>query len=270
MGRAVIGAAVALAGAVGLWQLRSGPEGVVADGVDTGLIAVVPFRVASADERVTILREGVVDMLSPIFSVSPRTVDSGAMISAWRREAGEGEADLSEGQAVELARNLGAGRVLVGSVVGTGENFALNARLLRVPGGEVIGDASVDGSTGTLRETISTLAAQILSMEAGVARGQVDYLDDVPIEALQAYLEGRRLYRRNSYAEAREAYLRALSVDTTFALAALGVVEALEMGTDADRFNTRARAVPAACSRRPEGLYLQALQGWFTDGAGAR
>jgi serine/threonine-protein kinase len=242
MGRLVVGAAATVAVLIGVWQFggRALPAG--AEGVDNELIAVIPFRVAATDDRVTILREGVIDMLGPIFSASPRIVDSGAMISAWRRASGAEGSDLSEGQAVELARSLGAGRVIVGSIVGDGDAFAMNARLLRVPGGDLVGDASVDGSSAELREVVSQMAAQILSMEAGVDRGQVDFLDDVPLEALDAYLEGRNAYRRSAYFEARGAFARALDADSTFALAALGAREAVDMGLDADRFDLGARA----------------------------
>jgi hypothetical protein len=238
-----VAAAVLVIG-VGAWRLGGCPNVAAPgpEGVDDALIAVVPFRTASTDERVTILREGIIDMLSPIFSESPRIVDTGAMVSAWRAFVDDEEGALSEGQAVELAGRLGAGRVLVGSVVGGGEDFVVNARLLRVPGGDVIGDASVDGSADALRETVSQLAGQVLSMEAGVDRGQIDYLDDVPLAALEAYLEGRRAYRRSAYVEARTAFSRALDVDSTFALAALGAREAVHMGLDADRVNLSARA----------------------------
>jgi hypothetical protein len=106
----------------------------------------------------------------------------------------------------------------------------------------VVGDASVDGSAAELREVVSQMAAQILSMEAGIDRGQVDYLDEVPLEALDAYLEGRNAYRRSNYFEARVAFARALDSDSTFALAALGAREAVQMGLDADRFDLGARA----------------------------
>jgi tetratricopeptide (TPR) repeat protein len=242
MGQMVIGAATVLAIGVGVWQFAGEPDGVGADAVDNDVIAIIPFRVSSADDHVTILREGVVDLLAPILSGTPRTVDSGAMISAWRRYVEEEGADLSEGQAVELARRLGAGRVLVGSVVGSGESFTLNARLLRVPGGEIIGDATVDGSASGMREALSELGGRVLAMEAGVAERQIDYLAGVPIDALEDYLRGRQLYRHSAYAEAREAFFRALEVDTTFALAALGARESSQMGVDADRFRQSARA----------------------------
>ncbi|MDE3005037.1 MAG: hypothetical protein OXU39_02980 [Gemmatimonadota bacterium] len=118
----------------------------------------------------------------------------------------------------------------------------MNARLLDVSTGEAVGDATVDGSADRLRESVSQLAGQVLSMEAGVDKGQVDYLNDVPMDALQAYLEGRRAYRQTAYVEARGAFSRALDIDSTFALAALGAVDAVQMGLDADRFNFGARA----------------------------
>lgn len=243
VGRWVVGGATVLALGIGIWQVGGDPDPLGAEGIDPELMAVVPFRVSSSDERVTILREGVLDLLSPIFSGAPRTVDSGAMINAWEEYGGGYETDLSEGQAVELARRLGAGRVLVGSVVGTGDAFSVNARLLSVPGGELLGTATVDGSATRLRETISEMAAQILSLEAGLEEAQVDYLSAVPLEALEAYLEGRRLYRRNRYVAARTAFSRALDVDSTFALAALGAYESVTMGIDADRDGLLARAV---------------------------
>ncbi|MDE3004385.1 MAG: hypothetical protein OXU38_14140 [Gemmatimonadota bacterium] len=118
----------------------------------------------------------------------------------------------------------------------------MNARLLDVSTGEAVGDATVDGSADRLRESVSQLAGQVLSMEAGADKGQVDYLNDVPMDALQAYLEGRRAYRQTAYVEARGAFSRALDIDSTFALAALGAVDAVQMGLDADRFNFGARA----------------------------
>jgi serine/threonine-protein kinase len=262
LGPAVIGVAVVVAAGVGYWQFWGGPEPVGAEGIDPELIAVVPFRISSPDERVAILREGVIDMLAPVFSRVPRIVDSGAMISAWRVFIdGDESMELSERQAVELARRLGAGRALVGSVVGSAESFVLNARLLSVPDGELIGDASVDGSADGLREALSQFAGQVLSMEAGVDQGQIDYLSDVPLGALEAYLEGRQAYRRTAWVEARTAFSRALDADSTFALAALGAREAVQMGLDADRAGLGSRA------NRLLRDHLDRLPPrWFSDG----
>ena len=241
-GALVVGVSAIVAIGVGYWQLSDRVHSSEAGPLDENLIAVIPFRVSSTDDRVTILREGVIDMLAPMLPEEPRIVDPGAMVSAWRRLVSDDREVLSESQAVSLAGDLGAGRALVGSIVGGGESFAMNARLLDVSTGEAVGDATVDGSADRLRESVSQLAGQVLSMEAGADKGQVDYLNDVPMDALQAYLEGRRAYRQTAYVEARGAFSRALDIDSTFALAALGAVDAVQMGLDADRFNFGARA----------------------------
>ena len=240
----VVGVSLIVAIGVGYWQFsdRHSSSGDGPVDVDGDLIAVTPFRVSSTDERVTILKEGVIDMLAPMLPGNPRIVDPGAMVSAWRRLVSDDQEVLSESQAVTLAGQLGAGRALVGSIVGGGESFAINARLLSVPSGEVVGNATIDGSSDRLRESVSQLASQVLSMEAGVDQGQVDYLDDVPMDALEAYLEGRRAYRRTAYVDARASFSRALDIDSTFALAALGAVEAVDMGMDANRFDFGFRA----------------------------
>tara|TARA_B100001750_G_scaffold244749_1_gene262808 strand:+ start:130 stop:2472 length:2343 start_codon:yes stop_codon:yes gene_type:complete len=252
-GRWILVSAIVIALGVAIWQFSFRPNTVMADGVNSDLIAVIPFRISSADERVTILREGVIDMLAPIFSATPRVVDSGQMVSAWRNYIEDESQDLSEGEAVELARRLGAGRVLVGSIVGDGDAFALNARLLQVPGGGVIGDVIVDGSAEGLREVLSQLASQVLSMEAGVEDAQIDYLANLPLEALREYLKGRSASRRNAYRQAQTAFARALDIDSTFALAAIGAQEAVSMGADADSYALGNRA------NRLLGRYLDNL-----------
>ena len=239
---AVIAVGVLVAG----WRVLGGPSEVGAEGVDTDLFAVVPFRVSSGDESLrSMLREGVLDILAPYLSADPRMVDPSVMISAWRNAVDSEAEDLSEGQAVELARRLGAGRVIVGSFVGTAGAFTANVRLLQVPGGDLVGDATVEGSSDELGALGTRLSGAILSLEAGEDQSRVEYLSQVPTEALEQYLAGRRLYRRTAYLESREAFQRALRIDPTFAVAAVGLYEASEMGMDQGRFDLQERAIEA-------------------------
>lgn len=224
------------------WLVCARSDDLGAEGVDPNLIAVVPFRISSADEDVAALREGVLNLLAPYFSDAPRMIDVGAMVTAWRRVAASDESDISEGEAVELARSLGAGRLIVGSIVGTGERFTATARLIRVPGGSLVGDATIEGSTNDFGDLALRLSGALLALEAGVQLDRVDYLGGVPNAALHAYLEGRRLYRRTDYRGAREAFTRALDIDSTLALAAVGVRDAANMGVDESRFDEIARA----------------------------
>ena len=170
-------------------------------------------------------------------------LDPSAMISAWRDAVDSEAEDLSEGQAVELARTLGAGRVIVGSLVGTAAGFTASVRLLEVPGGDLVGDATVEGSSDELGALGTRLSGAILSLEAGEDPARVEYLSQVPSEALEEYLAGRSFFRRTAYVESREAFGRALNIDSTFAVAAVGLYEAAHMGIDEERFVFQERAV---------------------------
>ena len=52
---------------------------------DPALVAVVPFRVSSADTSLGYLREGMVDLIAATLVRSPRTVDQRSVLAAWRR-----------------------------------------------------------------------------------------------------------------------------------------------------------------------------------------
>ena len=193
-GQSVVMAFIAVAVIVAGWRLLGEPARVGAEGIGSRLFAVVPFRVSSGEESLrAMLREGVLDILSPYLSDDPRMLDPSVMLSAWRNTVDSEAEDLSEGQAVELARRLGAGRVIVGSFVGTAESFTASIRLLQVPGGDLVGDATVEGSSDELGALATRLSGAILSLEAGEDPSRVEYLSQVPSAALEAYLAGRRL-----------------------------------------------------------------------------
>src|SRR5688572_12439189 len=84
--------------------------------IDPNLIAVLPFRV-SGDASLEYLREGMVDLLGPALAMEEgtRAVDPRSTMSAWRRLVNTEDADLPPDSALEVARALGAGRVLLGS-----------------------------------------------------------------------------------------------------------------------------------------------------------
>ncbi|MGH7499755.1 MAG: serine/threonine-protein kinase [Gemmatimonadales bacterium] len=98
---------------------------------DTSLVAVVPFRIAGSDSSLAYLHEGMVDLFAARLNgeAGPRSVDSRAVMRLWNASA-EGRSDLPEGEELELARRLGAGRLLVGNIVGTAERLVLSASVI--------------------------------------------------------------------------------------------------------------------------------------------
>ena len=267
-GRFVVGCAVAIATLLGIWRFGTGGLGADVRTDGPGLTAVVPFSVTSADPAVRVLGQGIVDLLTPVLSPSTRVVDEGRVVAEWQRRVGDDGGRLSESQSIELAQRLGAAQVVVGTMVETGERLVVNARLLRVPGGEEVGRASVESAPDKVLDQLGALAAQVLSLEAGVVEERIDALAGVPIEAARLYLEGRRAYRRGAAFEARGLFARALDIDSTFALAALRLREASGMTLDMRRITLSARAdrlIRAHPRALPPGD-LRYYQLWIGDG----
>jgi len=79
-------------------------------------IAVFPFRVATAD---SLLGEGIAELVSSEFQGQSglRAVHMGSVLSAWRRAGGGLRSPLPQEQALRLARTMGAGLLVDGSVV---------------------------------------------------------------------------------------------------------------------------------------------------------
>jgi serine/threonine-protein kinase len=235
-------AAVLAVAAVAWWLPRP-----VTRAVDERLVVVAPFRVGGADPALGYLREGMLDLLAAKLTGEggPRSVNPRTVMSAWRRRASDD--DLAQEQALALAQALGAGRLVLGEVVGAPGRLVLSATLLAVPGGRVLARESVSGPSDSLPFKVDELAARLLAQQAGEVE-RLTALTSTSLPALRAYLDGQAVFRRGQFRVAIGHYERALQLDSTFALAALGLSEAASWGLPggvherALRLVTRARA----------------------------
>lgn len=195
--------------------------------LDEELVAVMPFRINSADPGLRYLSEGMLDLLAAKFDGDggPRSADPRAIFSAWRRSGGSELGELARDRALSIAENVGAGKMLIGSVTGVNARIVLNATLIRVRDGRAEMQASVEGHADSLPQLVDNLTAQLLAAHAG-ERERLALLTSTSLPALRSYLSGRSLYRRGHYAEAAAEFHRAVEVDSTFALAALSLARA--------------------------------------------
>ena len=222
----VLGAAILIALGVLTWRRIGGQRSV-----DRGVLAVLPFRVAGADPSLHYLREGMLDLLATkLTGGDVRTADARSLLAVWRREGGSENADIPAEAAFDVARALGAGAIVLGDVVGTPNHVVISAAMQRVPDGTQIAKASVEGPADSLARLIDRLAAQLLSLERGEAEDRLPSLTSTSLPALHAYLDGQRLYRRGNAAGARRRFEDALHIDSTFALAGLGLQIAVGWG----------------------------------------
>ena len=186
--------------------------------VDSNRIAVIPFRVSTTD---SLLGEGFAELLANEFTGegSPRSVDMATALAAWRHMGGGLRTPLSQEAARRLARNLGAGLLCEGSIVGLGRRVTITANILNTRDGSARGSpARVTGSADSIDMLLGDVATQLLGTSAsGGRRAGQSALTKNPA-ALRAYLEGMALRRRSRMAEASEAFERSVGEDSTFAL----------------------------------------------------
>jgi eukaryotic-like serine/threonine-protein kinase len=198
--------------------------------LDPGLVAVAPFDVLHPG--LGLWREGLVDLLArnldgagPLRTVSPTVV-----VRRW-----SGRADRTS--ATALARSLGAGLTLYGTLVGRGQDSVrLTASVLDVVHDEVVSETELRGTTEGIDELVDTLTVRVLRDLAqirpiGAARSSGVGSRSLP--ALRSFLRGEQFFRRTEWDSARTSYERAITLDSAFALAywRLGTVRAWQFST---------------------------------------
>jgi DNA-binding SARP family transcriptional activator/TolB-like protein len=192
--------------------------------LDPNKIVIMPFRTAGVDSSVKYLGEGVADLMAPMMTGEggPVAVDSRTAISTWNRitTGRDGTAD----DARRVARELGAGLALTGSLVQVGGRLTITGNVIGRSDSRPL--ASVSAPIDSVNRLLDQFVAQILARQSGVAETSVSAITSQSLPAIRAYLNGRAAYRRAEEDNAIESFARALDIDSTFALAALDLAVA--------------------------------------------
>ena len=216
-------AAAAVLVAAGVWGIVRWRVTSTPPPLDPTSVAILPFRIRG-EPSLDYLREGMVDLLGAKLTGEGglRAADPRAVYAGLRGLTPDAREDLTVESALALGRRLGAGNVLLGDVVGTPATIVVNASI-RDAAGSVVGRATAQGSHNDLSAVVDRLVAQLLSVSSGEEPQRLAALTSTSLPALRAYLEGQSAYRRGQYSEALEKFGRALDVDSTFAIAGLGL-----------------------------------------------
>ena len=217
---AVMSAVAAVgAGAWGLTRARGWP------GADESndRFAVLPFSVRGS-EHLAYLGEGIVDLLSRnLDGVDDlQSVDPGTVLSALAK-SGITPTVVDLQQWRDVARRVGAGTYITGSVVATGPTLRIQASLYE-NGDEAPprAQASVEGDTAQVLQLVDRLSAELMVKRrpGPVFRlTQTAAMTTRSLSALKAFLDGERNLRNGKPDTAIAGFQRAIAEDSTFALA---------------------------------------------------
>jgi len=180
-------------------------------------IAILPFSYHGSP-ALSYLGEGMVDLLSAKLEGAPglRPVDSRALLTY---AGSRGIADPQRGDLV--ARRFGAGLFVLGSVTEAGGRLEVNTTVYEAGARRRRSVEAAAGGEADVFDLADHLARQILSevQERPRPLSQAAGRTTTSLPALKAYLEGEREIRAGRPRTAKEAFDRAVELDTSFALA---------------------------------------------------
>jgi len=187
------------------------------------VVAVLPFRVASADASLAYLHEGMAELLASELTGEggPTSVDAASVLRAWTQAGGTRDVPLDPEAARRVAGALGADLVVDGSVVGAPGSVRLTARMVRIRDGAPRGPpVQVGGPTDSLPALVARLAVSMLERWAGRGAATVGGVGTRSVQAMRAYLAGLESYRRAHYVEAAGHLETAVELDSAYVPAA--------------------------------------------------
>lgn len=211
------------------WKIDSGGQ-AGQSAQSENRIVVLPFRVTGTDSALAGLGEGMVDLITMELSATdgPEAVDPHTTFSAIR-EMGAPHPELARGEALGVARKLGAAHLLVGSLVVTPAQLTISAELINTQSGQLRGRGVVQGPLDSLSVLIGRLTAQIAGVDLGETDERLNAFLSASPAAVRSYLRGRYLFRRGRFSESSVHFAQALDHDSTFGLAATYWVRAGEI-----------------------------------------
>jgi tetratricopeptide (TPR) repeat protein/TolB-like protein len=220
----VIVAAVA-AGALTVMRL-TGPDDPVIHGDPRHSLIVFPFENLTGSAEHDYLQDASMDLLGLAIShwAEMRVYDDERTTSLMRRRGIESASDLDFDLASGMAGEAEVGTFVLGELRFEGDSLTVEAKVYDLLSGERIA-TEVDrvARDGDPRVPFNSIAAGILHVSGAPPGERPDLLAQTTqsLEAYRAYFAGSRALQLFQVDTARARFLRAVELDTTFALAYL-------------------------------------------------
>jgi tetratricopeptide (TPR) repeat protein len=184
-------------------------------------VAVFPFR-ASGPEAGS-LGEGVADLLAATMdgTVGVTVSDPGGLWRSLRR--GDGPLQVPGlDEAIALARQAGVPTVVLGSLTAVGGRLDMSARVYTLDGSlraTLTASAPADSLPSLINRMAIDVVATVWERDTLPTVPVIERFATQSVDALQSYLEAKRLKRAGRYEEAEASLQHAVALDSTFALA---------------------------------------------------
>jgi tetratricopeptide (TPR) repeat protein len=235
--------------------------------LDTSRYLILPFAHREGSQATPLDGAGCAELLAEAFArwAEIRLTDKTRIYDALARRGARVPFRIPFDTGLAIARQLGAGRLVMGQLWSFGDTLRLTAGLYDATrGGAPLREATtrVPANEGGMGATFNTLADSLLGADAGAARGGGAGAEQTrSLRALRAYALGERAMRSWDLTGATRAFRAAIAADSAFAHAYLGLGQAILWAADSTPEGAHDRAVIA----RRAGTLREKLGS--TDGA---
>lgn len=197
---------------------------------ENGSIAIFPFTVQGT-ENIQYLREGMVDLIATKLDVIPgiQATDPNILLTSFSKNQNNQALLRDPKEAAKLAREIGANRLVLGSLTEVGSVLQIKIAKYDL-GGNPIGSTIVEqGELNTLYkktdEIIQRLVSEELS-EQGLEMAGSGVLTTASFDAMIPYLKGVQAYRNGFFYDATNLFTEAIDQDSSFVLAYYNLIKA--------------------------------------------
>jgi DNA-binding SARP family transcriptional activator len=192
--------------------------------LDPDVLAVLPFSVVGDNEALAELAEDL--PLAFYWKITgefgPRAVEPKLVHAEWDRVGGTLDLPPTEADAVQAARNLAAGQLIQGTVLGTEDAMEIHASLVDIETGGTTAQSIQRGSYADWPRLVDQLVVDLLAAHYEELVDLIPRLGQHKPEAVQAYLAGIRVWnRQQGDYEHIDFFREAVNRDSTFVIAAL-------------------------------------------------
>jgi eukaryotic-like serine/threonine-protein kinase len=215
---------LALAGSAAFLAWRHGRGSAAHGEVASPSVAVLPFADMSPGRDQEYLADGVAEeVLNGLAQVEGLRVVGRSTAFSYR---GKGK------KVEEVGRELGVSAVLEGSVRKAGDKVRVNAQLVRTRDASTLWSQAFERNLSdvfALQDEIGRAVVEALAVRLVPGRTAARSGGTTNAEAIQLYLKGRDLLRRGGQEVPRawEAFEQAVKLDPRFALAWVGIADAV-------------------------------------------
>jgi len=192
--------------------------------LDPDVLAVLPFTAAGDSE---VLADLANDLPLLFYwkitgEFGPRAVEPKLVHAEWNRVGGSPDMPPTESDAIQAARNLAAGQLIRGTVMGTEDAMEIHASLVDIETGTTTPPSIQRGPYADWPRLVDQLVIDLLANHYEELVDRIPRLGAYKPEAVQAYLAGVRTWNRQQGDYEDVDYFReAVERDSTFVLAAM-------------------------------------------------